>query len=80
MYLAIAACAAGQGATTALNAANEVAVGAFIDGQIRFTDICRVNEKCLAHFLNYATCSLDDIVALDFEARAYAQQLLRTLN
>ncbi|MAD77282.1 MAG: 1-deoxy-D-xylulose-5-phosphate reductoisomerase [Rheinheimera sp.] len=80
LYLAIAACAAGQGATTALNAANEVAVGAFIGGQIRFTDICRVNEKCLAHFLNYATRSLDDIVALDFEARTYAQQLLRTLN
>ena len=80
LYLAIAACAAGQGATTALNAANEVAVAAFIAGQLRFTDICRVNENCLAHFLNYATRSLDDIVALDFEARAYAQQLLRTLN
>ncbi|WP_214000275.1 1-deoxy-D-xylulose-5-phosphate reductoisomerase [Arsukibacterium sp.] len=80
LYLAIAACAAGQGATTALNAANEVAVAAFITEQIRFTDIVRLNEKCLAHFLNYAARSLDDIVALDFEARAYAQQLVRTLN
>lgn len=80
LYLAMAACAAGQGATTALNAANEVAVSAFINEQIRFTDIVRLNEKSLAHFLNYATGSLDDIVALDFEARAYAQQLLRTLN
>ncbi|WP_019674879.1 1-deoxy-D-xylulose-5-phosphate reductoisomerase [Arsukibacterium perlucidum] len=80
LYLAIAACAAGQGATTALNAANEVAVAAFIAEQIRFTDIVRLNEKCLAHFLNYAARSLDDIVALDFEARAYAQQQVRTLN
>ena len=80
LYLAIVACAAGQGATTALNAANEVAVAAFIAEQIRFTDIVRLNEKCLAHFLNYAARSLDDIVALDFEARAYAQQQVRTLN
>ncbi|KKO47370.1 1-deoxy-D-xylulose 5-phosphate reductoisomerase [Arsukibacterium ikkense] len=80
LYLAIAACAAGQGATTALNAANEVAVAAFISKQIRFTDIARLNEKCLEHFVNYAACSLDDIVALDLEARAFAQQLVRTLN
>jgi 1-deoxy-D-xylulose-5-phosphate reductoisomerase len=80
LYLAMAACAAGQGATTAINAANEVAVAAFINEQIRFTDIVRLNEKSLAHFLNYAARSLDDIVALDFEARAYAQQLVRTLN
>ncbi|MDX1677519.1 1-deoxy-D-xylulose-5-phosphate reductoisomerase [Arsukibacterium sp.] len=80
LFLAMAACAAGQGATTALNAANEIAVAAFINEQIRFTDIVRLNEKSLAHFLNYAARSLDDIVALDFEARAYAQQLVRTLN
>ncbi len=80
LYLAMAACAAGQGATTALNAANEVAVEAFLQHQLRFTDICQLNEKCLEHFLNYAARSLDDIVALDLEARAYAQQLVRTLN
>jgi 1-deoxy-D-xylulose-5-phosphate reductoisomerase len=80
LYLAMAACSAGQGATTALNAANEVAVTAFISEQIRFTDIRRLNETCLEHFHNYAARSLDDIVALDLEARAYAQQLVRTLK
>ena len=77
LYLAIAACAAGQGATTALNAANEVAVQAFLAQQLRFTDIARLNAQCLDHFSGFHVSTLDDILALDLQARHYAQSLLR---
>ncbi|WP_333606537.1 1-deoxy-D-xylulose-5-phosphate reductoisomerase [Arsukibacterium sp.] len=80
LYLAIAACSAGQGATTALNAANEVAVAAFLAQQLSFTGIHRVNESCLNRFLGYHAQSLDDILALDAEARAFAKQQLRVLS
>ncbi len=77
LYLAIAACEAGQGATTALNAANEIAVAAFLAGQIAFTAISQVNEATLSHFSQQTAVTLEDILAVDQEARHYAQQQLR---
>ena len=77
LYLAIEACRAGQGATTALNAANEVAVAAFLAGNIRFTDIVRVNSASLQQFAGFRVSTLDDIVALDQQARLSAQASLR---
>ncbi|MDX1391812.1 MAG: 1-deoxy-D-xylulose-5-phosphate reductoisomerase, partial [Rheinheimera sp.] len=80
LYLAIAACADGQGATTALNAANEVAVAAFLAGQIRFTDIARINAGSLEKFTGFRVAALDDILALDNAARELALQQLRKLS
>ncbi|HEY0922138.1 1-deoxy-D-xylulose-5-phosphate reductoisomerase [Rheinheimera pacifica] len=80
LYLAIAACGCGQGATTALNATNELAVAAFLAHKIRFTDIARVNEQGLEHFADFRVSTLDDILALDNDARHYAQTLLRKLT
>ncbi|MEO3679494.1 1-deoxy-D-xylulose-5-phosphate reductoisomerase [Rheinheimera fenheensis] len=77
LYLAIAACEQGQGATTALNAGNEIAVDAFLAGQLTFTDIARLNQRCLEQFSGFRVTTLDDIVALDTEARQYARALLR---
>ena len=77
LYLAIAACEQGQGATTALNAGNEVAVEAFLAGQLTFTDIARLNQRCLEQFSGFRVTTLNDIVALDTEARQYARALLR---
>lgn len=76
LYLAIAACAAGQGATTALNAANEIAVAAFLAGKLSFTGIAELNARCLDVFKGYHASTLDDILAVDAETRAYATQLL----
>ena len=45
LKLAIDAFAAGQYATTAMNAANEITVDAFLNEQIRFTDIVNVNRS-----------------------------------
>ena len=80
LYLAIEACRQGQGATTALNAANEIAVSAFLQQQVRFTDIARLNALCLEHFAQFRVSTLDDILALDQEARIKAQLMLRKLN
>lgn len=77
LYLAQQACAAGQGATTALNAANEVAVDAFLNRQIRFPQIAELNERVLAHFAASNAAELDEILSLDAQARAYSQLLLK---
>lgn len=79
LYLAIAACKDGQGATTALNAANEEAVTAFLAGQIKFTDIARINAQVLESYSGFRVAALDDILALDKAARAKAQLALRKL-
>jgi 1-deoxy-D-xylulose-5-phosphate reductoisomerase len=76
LALAIAACAQGQEATTVLNAANEIAVEAFLQGQIGFTHIAKVNEACLSFVPKRAMTSIDDIIALDAQTRIYAREQL----
>ncbi|NRQ42655.1 1-deoxy-D-xylulose-5-phosphate reductoisomerase [Rheinheimera sp. YQF-2] len=80
LYLAMQACQNGQGATTALNAANEIAVEAFLQQQIRFTDIAAVNAHSLEHFAGFRAGTLDDILALDQQAREHARLQLRKLS
>lgn len=78
LQLAIEACRYGQGATTALNAANEIAVAAFLQQQIRFTAIAQLNALCLAQFAHSKAVSLEDILQLDQQSRQFARDLLRT--
>jgi len=80
LYLAIAACDYGQGATTALNAANEITVAAFLAGQIRFTDIALLNEKALERFATIKAPDLESILGLDHQARAYMQDQLKKVS
>jgi 1-deoxy-D-xylulose-5-phosphate reductoisomerase len=64
----------GPGGTTAvLNAANEIAVAAFLDRRIRFDQIHHVNQQCLLNLSPNTPTSLDDLLALDQEARALAE-------
>lgn len=77
LLLAQQACAAGQGATTALNAANEIAVEAFLNRQIRFPQIAALNERVLAQFAASKVAELEEILTLDAQARAYSQLLLK---
>ncbi len=75
---AFAAMRAGQGACVVLNAANEVAVDAFLDGRLAYTWIPRVIEAALewqARQASVTLSSLDDVLALDAEARAFAGNL-----
>jgi 1-deoxy-D-xylulose-5-phosphate reductoisomerase len=67
---------AGGAAPTVLNAANEVAVGAFLDGRIGFLDIVAVVEAVLEAGAGHAAASLDDILAIDRRARRQAETLV----
>ena len=78
LALSFAALRAGQGACVVLNAANEVAVEAFLAGRLPYTWIPRVIEASLewqARQASVTLSSLDDVLALDAAARAYAGNL-----
>ena len=61
-----------------MNAANEIAVQAFADGHIRFTDIWRVIEKTMDSHSRIATPTLEDILDADNWARINAAQVYKT--
>jgi 1-deoxy-D-xylulose-5-phosphate reductoisomerase len=75
--LAYAALAADAAAPIALNAANEIAVAAFLRGDARFADIPRTCDTVLAQRSAAPVLSLDDALAADAEARALACSALR---
>ena len=77
--LAYDALRAPEGSTTVLNAANEVAVAAFLAGSVRFTDIHRINADAVSGLLPTPAdaATLDDLLALDARARRHAQALAK---
>ncbi|WP_287365619.1 1-deoxy-D-xylulose-5-phosphate reductoisomerase [Thauera sp.] len=78
--LAFAALRAGGAAPAVLNAANEEAVAAFLDGRIGYLDIARVIEPCLERSAGFAVDSLDAVLAVDAQARDWASTQIRTLS
>jgi len=63
----------------AMNAADEVAVEAFLDHRLGFSDIPRVIERVLEQTTHAKSCgSLDDVLACDQEARCRARELVAT--
>ncbi|AXR05676.1 1-deoxy-D-xylulose-5-phosphate reductoisomerase [Salinimonas sediminis] len=80
LYLAIEACQEGQWATTSLNAANEIAVEAFLQEQIGFCDIARVNQETLNKLEPMPVCSLQQILEQDRVAREMATSVIRGLS
>jgi 1-deoxy-D-xylulose-5-phosphate reductoisomerase len=77
LALAFDALAASGTAPATLNAANEVAVAAFLDGRIRYTDIAPACAEALARLPARPVTTLDDALAADAEARAIAREWLR---
>jgi len=77
--LGLAAEAFGQGGTApaVLNAANEEAVAAFLQGRLRFTDIPVIIEQVLTSIAVAAADSFDTIFARDSEARQRAREQIR---
>jgi 1-deoxy-D-xylulose-5-phosphate reductoisomerase len=71
--LAYAALREGGTATAVLNAANEVAVAAFLEGRIGFLDIAAICEQTLGRVGARSVRSLDDALAADGDARRSAQ-------
>ena len=76
LQLAIDACSAGQGATTTVNAANEIAVSAFLNGKISFTDIYKINAQTLEAATYTNVQSLDEILECDKLARISASEFI----
>jgi 1-deoxy-D-xylulose-5-phosphate reductoisomerase len=80
LRLAYDALRTGRGATTVFNAANEVAVAAFIAGQIRFGAIARLVEATINDWIRTGNLapltSADDAIAVDHNARKRAASLL----
>lgn len=61
----------------AMNAANEVAVGAFIHGRIEFREIPTLVEKGMARSVYVAEPTLEDIYLTDKTIREYTASLIR---
>jgi 1-deoxy-D-xylulose-5-phosphate reductoisomerase len=74
--LAYDALRAGGSAPAVLNAANEEAVAAFLNGVLRFDQISGVVAKTLEAIPFTPLASLGDVLAADFSARTFAKELL----
>ena len=68
------------GTTAVLNAANEVAVAAFLERRIRFDQIHAVNSAALNTLAVPAINGIDDLIALDAESRSQALEIVANLE
>jgi len=80
LRLAYEAAEAGGAKTVALNAADEVAVAAFLDGKISFLEIPRIIEQAVAASNSGTLGSIAKVLEADAEARRYAQELVLGIN
>jgi 1-deoxy-D-xylulose-5-phosphate reductoisomerase len=78
--LAYAALRSGGAAPVALNAANEVAVAAFLEGRLPFLRITAVIEETLNALGAGPARTLDEVLAADAAARMRASQLVALLD
>lgn len=78
--LARKALTAGLSFPVVLNAANEVAVQAFLEERISFGQIFEIVNYCLNHHQPRALTELDDILAVDRESRGQAQLYLKKMK
>jgi 1-deoxy-D-xylulose-5-phosphate reductoisomerase len=79
LRLAWEALEAPAGTTAVLNAANEVAVASFLERRIRFDQIHALNLETLSNVAVSKPGSLDDLLALDQQARSSAQRIAQRL-
>ncbi len=80
LRLALEAGVAGGTAPTVLNAADEVAVAAFLAGEIPFTGIAAVIERTLEAMPGVPVAHFDDLFAADAEARGRAAALAKEMT
>jgi 1-deoxy-D-xylulose-5-phosphate reductoisomerase len=77
LRLAYQALRAGGSAACTLNAADEIAVEAFLEGQISFPSIATVVEETLERVPNRQAGSVQEILEIDEQSRAAARQIVR---
>lgn len=78
--LAYRALATGGSATTVLNAANEEAVAAFLDGHLPFLAIAETIERCLDGVESITPGDLPAVLDIDLTARRHAQRIITALT
>jgi len=78
--LAWQALEAAPGTTAVLNAANEVAVAAFLGQRIRFDQIHAVNLATLSQVLPGRSVCIEDLLAIDAESRSVAELTVQSLS
>jgi 1-deoxy-D-xylulose-5-phosphate reductoisomerase len=66
----------GGSSTCTLNAADEIAVEAFLEGRIGFLSIAEVVEEALARVAPRSPASIEEVIAVDQETRAVARRIL----
>jgi 1-deoxy-D-xylulose-5-phosphate reductoisomerase len=76
LRLAYEAAESGPAACIALNAADEIAVAAFLDGQLSFNGIPRTIEQVLALTISGSPASIPEVLASDLLAREQARELV----
>ncbi len=76
LKLAYQAMNAGGAAPCVLNAANEVAVAAFLDKRIKFTDIAKVVAHCLAQDFSDGHHDIEGLLAQDAQTRRQAEDFI----
>ena len=79
LRLAYEAAQAGGAKTVALNAADEVAVAAFLDGDIRFPEISRTIEEVLSRTPDRHPATIAEVLAADAEARHLAAECIQSI-
>ncbi|MHA6767954.1 1-deoxy-D-xylulose-5-phosphate reductoisomerase [Sphingobium ummariense] len=80
LRLARQAAQAGGAVPAILNAANEVAVAAFLEGAIGFLDIAMIVEEVLDRYSAPVPRRLDDVLHADAEARAMARHVMERMT
>ena len=80
LKLAYEAMNAGGAAPCVLNAANEAAVAAFLDRQIKFTDIAKTVAHCLAQDFSDDLGNIENLLAQDAVTRRQAQEFIAALG
>lgn len=80
LKLAYEAMNAGGAAPCVLNAANEAAVAAFLDEQIKFTDIAKTVAHCLAQDFSDDLGNIENLLAQDAVTRRQAQEFIAALG
>lgn len=82
LALAIEAGTTGGTLPAVMNAANEVAVAAFLDEQIPYLGIAELVERAMNHAVREGSVkeatSIEELLAIDAETRAYARELVKT--
>lgn len=80
LKLAYQAMNAGGAAPCVLNATNEVAVAAFLDKRIKFTDIAKVVAHCLAQDFSDGRHDIEGLLAQDAQTRRQAREFIAALR